>query len=99
MKEALIEGVLECDAVVGDVFGVIVEGDFLDEFVKEVIVAAVGGYDFELTAPGYAWVSDGVEGEGGGVEGKFVEETGTAFTGLSVWVGGEGVDAGVVGEL
>lgn len=98
-EEALVEGVLEGDAVEGDGFGVTVEGDFLDEEVEEVVGAAVGGDDFEVTAPGDAWVGDGVEGVGGGVEGEFVEEARAAFTGLGVGVGGEGVDVGIVGEF
>lgn len=98
-EEALVEGVLEGYAVEGDGFGVVVEGDFLDEVVEEVVVAAVGGDDFELAAPGDAGVGDGVEELGVGVEGEFVEDAGAAFAGLGVWVGGEGVDVGVVVEM
>lgn len=98
-EEALVEGVLEGDAVEGDVFGVVAEGDFLDEFVEVVVVAAVGGDDFELAAPGDAWEGDGEEAFGVGVEGEFVEEAVAAFAGLGIGVGGEGVDEGVVVEF
>ena len=98
-EEALVEGVLEGDAVEGEFLGVAAVAGFGDEGVEVVGGAAVGGEDFELAAPGDAGVGNGVEFAGVGVEGEFVEEARAAFAGLGVGVGGEGVEAGVVGEV
>jgi len=97
-EEAVVERVLQSDAMEGEVFGVAAVAGFDDELVEIILRAAVGGEDFELAAPSDAGVGDGVEVAGVGVEGKFVEDAGAAFAGLGVGVGGEGVEGGAVDE-
>lgn len=98
-EEALVEGVLEGDFMVGDVFWVTAEGNFLDEGVEEVVMRSVGGDDLEVTAPGDAGERGLVEEFWVWVEGEFVEDAGSAFACLGVYGGGEGVYGGVIGEV
>lgn len=72
-KKALVERVFECDSVVRDGFGIFVKRDLLDEAIEKVVSSAVGGDDFELSAPGDAGVGDGVEELGIGMESKLIE--------------------------
>ena len=97
-EEAVVEGVLEGDAVEGEIFRVAAVAGFDDELVEIILRAAVGGEDFELAAPGDAGIGDGVEVARVGVEGEFVEDAGAALAGLGVGVGGEGVDVRAVGK-
>lgn len=61
--------------------------NFLNELVKEIVGAAMGGDDFELTAPGNAGVCNGVKSMGIGVKSEFVEDARASFAGLGIGIG------------
>ena len=72
--------------------------NLLKDVVKEAIRAAMGGDDFELTAPGGDGLGDAVEEGLVLVEGKFIKDDVAALAGEGVGIGGEGMDGATVGE-
>jgi hypothetical protein len=99
VDDAFGDGFLDGNGVEGPAHGVIGFGDGAEDFVKNGVVAAVGGDDGELAAPGGDGFSDAVEEALVGVESELVEGDVAAFAGEGVGVGGEGVDAAAVGEF
>ncbi len=99
VEAAFVEEVLEGVFVVAEAARVGVVFDLHHEAMELGVGAAWGGKDFDVAAPVGAGHGDGEEFFLLFVEGEFVEDAVAAFAGLSVGIGGEGVDAVAVGEV
>ena len=82
-----------------DILRIALFPDLPDEFVEEVLAAAVRAYDFQLAAPGDARVGDRVEFARILVQREFVKQTVAAFAGLRVRAARHRVDMAAVGEF
>src|SRR5688572_9158037 len=73
--------------------GIAVVLDGLEDFIKDGLVAAMGGDDGELAAPGGARLGDAIEFALLAMDGELVELDVAGFADESVGVGGQGKDA------